>query len=454
MNGMHSLAETRREDAPLIQAGQSAGRLASVAAFHDELRARFGPEAAYWRHEIYFLCVRRGGRLALRARAIAALLRDVVMLFLGGFGPRASKEARLLAIATLKGASGFGAVEAPLSIASQYGPTALICHPRVRGERLAAARVCFAEPLEIFKALRAGARLLTVDSPQIDKLIVATTVARGLVWKACWNRTLRRHHSPVLLLHNDFDMMSASAIGALDSSNSAICIQHGVPTDEFFPCNAGTQVVWGRACRRVYQDSGFTGRLIEDAVNHYRRVQNRRTADLQCVPTRLLLLSQTHTPIYGIELGPYFTGFAQALIARRVPLQVLLHPNEFKGSSMYGSGIEVCVPPHKDLVQAAPPALVLGYSSTALIDAALVGHYVVGVDWPVKTSIGAFHVSSPPLKVKDADEAAALFEKLRADEDARRQFVDRQNEWLSSTFTVSRDFEEIVKQLLDGVHAS
>ncbi len=161
-------------------------------------------------------------------------------------------------------------------------------------------------------------------------------------------------------------------------------------------------------------------------------------------PQKLQVISQTHTPVYGIDLKPRFEELAEVLASQmgQGMLQILLHPGEVGNGGVYRhiDASLIAPPPHDILRVASPLCLVVGFISTALLEAACAGHYVVGMDWLATASMGAQQVGAPPVRVHDAAGALALWGRLRESAEARTQHMAAQRAWLTRTFTASGAF--------------
>lgn len=407
--------------------------------FFPLLQQIYGEAAAVARHEIFFLH-RPQGRLPSRLRAIAALLRDAGLLY---YAPRPiASNATTYAVVTLAGASGYGTIKRAMDALA--ASCELITHPRMRIDGKMQHRPARPPLRAVRSALVQAGNALAVKRNGISRIIVASCVVRHALWQASWRAFYRQH--PAMkrcLLHNDFDMMSSACVSALSPELEMICIQHGIPTDEFFPTRAPTQVVWGETSRAVYAQH-HSDRLIVDALG---RGQLQATADV--APQALQIISQTHTPLYGLHLQAHFEALATALMphATRLNLQILLHPQEVGKRTIYRSfnSQQIARPPHSSLHFATPICLLIGYASTALIDAALTGHYVAAMDWPATASAGARAVCTPPARCANAADVLALWRSLRESDTARAAHHEAQRQWLAATFTASGALQHLIE---------
>lgn len=390
-------------------------------------RQQFGDEVADVRHELFFLASGRT-RLSAGLRAFAALLRDTRLLLRGGacFDPNIKPVALLLA--TLPGANGWGTLARSLPALTEAGYTPVVlAHPRL-GSQL------FTSGLQVLRPARAdGATLLAALRVFVGSLLksrpllLASCLARRRLWQGSLRRTLG-NSGGVLLLHNDFDMMSSAAMG---HGMPAICLQHGIPTDEFFPTRAQWYVTWGGASRRAFEAGGScASQLVEDALG-----RDSVPPCAPAIPVGLSLLSQTHAQVLGEGIGATLQAFAQALLRLDPHARILLHPQEqqpYKG----GAALATHRAPHLELQPGGCVSrLVMGYCSTAMIEAALAGHWVVALQLKLEGNGPARGALAAPLQAETAEQAVALYRRLQEDADFRREAGEAQARWLLDSFS-------------------
>ncbi|SIS74365.1 hypothetical protein [Insolitispirillum peregrinum] len=387
----------------------------SFAAFVAALLRDHGPEAAEVRHELFFQSHKPFPTL----RGWGAVLRDARLLAKGKAGAVIRQEKPLaVLVATLAGASGWQTLARALPALRQAGlQPVILAHPRLP-DALFPADIPLMRPL--------GGRLRAGVSD--GKCGVRAARLRLSMWQAAIDRTLHGLHG-VLIMHNDFDMMSTAC---LSRGWPTVCLQHGIPTDEFFPCRADYQVVWSELCRRAFLKAGVPPeRVIVDALG---RGEEGGLAP-SGPPQDIAVVSQQQAVIFGNQLPFALTGFVSELVATGLPVQVLLHPAE-RGRSSYGSA-PVSVPPHARLVRGSAPAMVLAYCSTMALEAAALGHWVVTLDWSFDGNQLARRVAQPPLKVHTPLEVVRLFHRLGQDDAFRAEWAEQQRTWLTDSFSAS-----------------
>lgn len=400
----------------------------SFAEYLAELRLRYGDEAADVRHELFYLAEGRAPLVA-GMRAFGALLRDAWLLMRhSGQELRPGEARQAILVTTLQGASGWGTQERslPSLAAAAYEPV-ILAHPRLPAAsfpaHLRVVRPARPGGATLLAALRVFGGALLRRWP----LLLACCLARRYLWRVSLGRTLDGS-AGVLLLHNDFDLMSRAALG---HGLPAICLQHGVPTDEFFPVRADWYLIWGGRSRDAFRSMGAAAdRLVEDALGRY--------ADASPVlepPHGLSLLSQTHAQILGRHIGPALRDFADALAGLDPQARILLHPLE-REPYVGDTARAIRRPPHSELrAGACPPRVVMGYCSTAMLEAAAAGHWVVGLMLPLEGNEAARAMLSPPLRAETAEQAVALYHRLQRDAVFREESAQAQARWLRASFS-------------------
>lgn len=397
--------------------------------FVDDLVQRYGMEAAGARHEIFFITQRRSW-LPARMRALLAGLRDAWLCF--RLPSATSLPASVVAIASRPGPSGLAALGPILRALSGRGVAqVLVVHPRLRetSRQRVPSRPAGPAWRHALAALRTGFAAAGTES-----FIVRCCLFRLRLWRGAWQATLSGRPRGCLVLHNDFELFNVAAIEAGEGRWDSLCVQHGLPTDEFFPTRARLQLVWGETSRAAYAGRGTPPDSLR--CGPARDLAQRRAEH----PTTVRLVSQTHTSIYGRSLVTDFVELAEAF-AERFPdperFAILLHPEEVRLGHPYGAGLSTAFcrhPPHAELGPDARPALIVGFCSTALIEAACRGHLVIGMDWDVPMSQAALAVGRPLLTAPDAGALCDLLNRLLADGALFAEAMSRQEKWLQRTF--------------------
>lgn len=397
--------------------------------FRERLVALCGMEAAGARHEIFFILGRRS-RLPAVLRALLAALRDAWLCL--RLPAATTPSASVVAVASRRGPSGLGALSPSLrSLDENRIHWTLIAHPRLRGAR--GARLP-ARPAAWAWRRATAALWMSLDMAGAEAFVVRCCLFRLRLWHGAWTATLSGGQGGFIVLHNDFELFNVAAIEAGAGRWDSLCVQHGLPTDEFFPTRARLQMVWGETSRTAY---AALGTAPEALLFGPARSWEHSSAE---APVSIRLVSQTHTPVYGRLLSPDFVALAEAL-ARRFPdperFTILLHPEEVRLGHPYRSETLAAfcrAPPHAELHDGARPALLVGFCSTALVEAACRGHLVIGMEWEVPASRAALTIGRPPLTAPDARALCELLERLLTERSAQAEAMALQADWLRRTF--------------------
>jgi hypothetical protein len=393
-----------------------------------ELHRRFGEEAADVRHELLYLAA---GRTPLKAglRALGALLRDIRLL-LQNNGPRLKplEGRQAVLLTTLAGTSGWGALQRtiPLLEAAGYEPV-ILAHPRLPEQVFPPERPVFRPARVDSWAWCAALHVFLTTLCQRKPLLIACCLTRRRLWAGSLRATLKGSRG-VILLHNDFDLMSRAAIG---QGVSTLCVQHGVPTDEFFPTRADWYLVWGDNSRAAFdaQPDSLT-QLVEDGLGRGSKPDIALTP-----PQGISLLSQTHAHVLGDDIHQALNDFAKALLDHAPSARILLHPLEvtpYTGAAALATRRA----PHPELqAKTEASCLVVGYCSTAMLDAALAGHWVVALQLPLQGNLAARSILAAPLRAKTAQQVVELYQRLHEDAAFRHEIAEAQAQWLRSSFS-------------------
>lgn len=405
----------------------------SFRDFLADLTAEFGPDLLGVRHEVYFTARRRGQwqpKVLQGVRALAALALTIFDLMIRPGPRRIEGEVDGFLVASLPGENGWQGLRPLLNQAqATQMKVAALWHPRLgrRDVKKEVAVYWLPRPVlkDFWNAIAQALPYLRRKHPTVGSLAAAAIFVRGQLWRAAWRR-LAKSHPVALALHNDFDLMGASAV---ESGLPAMLIQHGTPTDEFFPIRAGVVAAWGRLSAQVLA-SGLSPdqQMLEDGMG---RLERAAPSMLES-PDEIILLSQTHTDLYGSALKGKLIDLAERLEALQLPHTVWLHPAEGAAPGPYRRALAA---PHPELTRVGnAPKLVIGFSSTALIDAALAGHYVLGLDGDFPGSRAAQAVSRPPVRIADAEALAVLWSELQSSHEGRIRLDRSRRAWIEESF--------------------
>jgi hypothetical protein len=409
----------------------------SFAKFVVDLRDRYGVEAAGARHEIFFIH-QRSGWLGPGLRAFLAALRDAALCL--GLRKSVAAPAAVIAVSSRAGFHGLEALR-PFIADLELRDIAysLIVHPRLRASVAAASP---GRPLS--PAWLHALQAFHVPFPHPDRraFVVRCCLFRLRLWQGAWSRVLGGEQRGSLILHNDFELFCVAALRAGAGRWLGICVQHGLPTDEFFPTLAQRHIVWGDSSRLAYIAQGTP----PDAI-HFGPERRLVTRAGHTAPSEVCLVSQTHTPVFGRSLAKDFLQLAERLAdAATGPdaFAILLHPEEVRlGHPFAGTRLAgwCRLPPHRELrAGAKASSIVVGFCSTALIEAARQGHLVIGMNWPVEASQAALSVGRPANLADNAEQLCGMLERLLADPAEWARMLRIQDEWLARSFAHGEDW--------------
>lgn len=413
----------------------------TFSEYVDALRQRFGDAATDVRHELFFLQAGRSP-VAAGARALVALLRDAWLL-LRHTGPdlKLQGERQVILLVTLAGMNGWGTLQRALPTLAASGYTPLVLkHPRLAANDVAPGLRSIQPARVTARTWLSALRIFIVTLCQNRPLLLACCLARRTLWAGSLHRTLAASRG-VLLLHNDFDLMSRAAIG---HGLPVICLQHGAPTDEFFPINADWYVVWGATSRQAFEANGCLPiQLVEDSLG-----RGAMPVEPLHPPAGIALLSQTHAQVLGKGINEALRVFADDLLQSAPAASILLHPLEgqpYKGTA----ALATRRPPHAVLqARATASQLIVGYCSTAMLDAALAGHWVVALQLPLAGNLAARSLLAAPLRAESVEEVLAIYQRLRNDTAFRSDIADAQAQWLRESFsTDSAGLTKLLQQI-------
>lgn len=391
--------------------------------FVTALQQRFGDDVADVRHELFFLLA-RGPRLA-GWRGCAAFLRDAWLLLRSPSSTVEIAPTAVILVATLAGESGWGTLARALGrVPARHA--VILAHPRLRADIFPTDLPLVRPARPSWACMRGVVFTFAQAWVRYRSLLLASCLARRQLWRMSMSRTLEGCRG-VRLLHNDFDLMGSAA---LNQGGATVCLQHGLPTDEFFPVRADWYVLWGATSHRAFIAAGCSEqRLVEDALGRDAGVPIPSAA-----PVGLSLLSQTHAPIFGGDLAAWLRQFAEELLELEPGLRILLHPQELQPYP--GTAERVCTrPPHAEFGPGAEPRLVMGSCTSALFDAARAGHWVVRLAAPVSGNEAALAVLDVPLVVERVEEVLSLYDRLCNDPGFRQDVAQAQMTWLRESFS-------------------
>ena len=76
----------------------------------------------------------------------------------------------------------------------------------------------------------------------------------------------------------------------------------------------------------------------------------------------------------------------------------------------------------------------ISYCSTAIIEAMLSNHIVIGIDINAQNSINTYNLYSPPIKVKNASQFIKLYKEIKNNNKLINEILNKQKKYLYKLF--------------------
>jgi hypothetical protein len=290
-------------------------------------------------------------------------------------------------------------------------------------------------------------RLLKAAPPSLrtllsaSQLVVQTLLARSYFYESFLERRFAQDSLQAVVTHNDFTSLSYLA-GEVARRQGIpdFTLQHGFPSQEYFPASASHYLVWGRAFEQAMKIHALNGtrfvatgapRLDAIAVKKEKRSAAReKLLGLRLIAPQklnLLFLSQGHSAAFSVEDHGKIINLI-ALLARQDWLQVLVrrHPQESGAPSSAHLAGAVIVPREISLVDAVLASdVVVSVNSTSMLEAALLQVPVLQLALPgFENRLGALRF---PRQISGLASACTELQRLR-DPKERDQCVCEQQE--------------------------
>jgi hypothetical protein len=238
-------------------------------------------------------------------------------------------------------------------------------------------------------------RLLETCSPALRAPVIASQrVLRALLLRAYhygnfYERLFRATAPRGVITHNDFTALSYLAGAAARRQGIAdFTLQHGFPSQEYFPAAASHYLVWGEKFQEAMSGRALNGthfavtgtprldswRFREDDKTVARQKLGRLGL-LQPGKLQVLFLSQSHTPVFSSQEHQQILAWVAGLAEESwIHMLVRLHPQETKGGlrryPAFRSAAQL--PRQISLAESVLAAdVVISVNSTAMLEAAL-----------------------------------------------------------------------------------
>lgn len=400
----------------------------------EHLAGKYGEDLWDIRHELFFILGKKNPLL----RGIFSSIRDCIYLLVRRNNQKYTANSIYFGV-SLSGHSGWGALDgiynriskeciAPIHVVSGRCGVNKVSGPILKKLN----RVTITQVIRSFFQ----ACSLIRNSWCAEGVLVLFLYWRHLLWCYAWENTIVGTRN-VLFTHNDFDMALYAGIKVFKSKGISINVQHGIPTDEFFPPRADYQAVWGQRAMSIYTAESVDKErvLFWNPILGQDKVKEHTIKE----PMSISFISQSHTSIYGVDMlkisKPIVEELRSACLQRGIQFNVLLHPSEGQPKkNLYGEGCKLSLPPHKVLLDSDVTTLLVGFSSTAFIDGHLSGQYILGIQFEPTQSRQAYSLIKPATIVEGIDQVIEVYHRLKESARTRKLFMDDQKRWYQGIF--------------------
>jgi hypothetical protein len=240
-------------------------------------------------------------------------------------------------------------------------------------------------------ALRATSPQAMQPALRASTLVLRGLMVRAYIYEAMYERIFSQARPLAVITHNDFTSLSYLAGEAARGHGVPdFTLQHGFPSQEYFPACASHYLVWGPRFRELLARSESNTQFAEVGaprldplarpVDNLERPQLRRNGHLQ-----VLFLSQSHSPAFTPQEHQRTLALV-AELAKEPWLRLLVrrHPQESTRAFRHpGFRRAHFLSPRLSLRGCVESAdVVLSVNSTAMLEAALMGAPVLQLALP------------------------------------------------------------------------
>jgi len=272
--------------------------------------------------------------------------------------------------------------------------------------------------------------------------VLQTLLVRAYLYENFYENLFARATPRSVITHNDFTALSYLA-GEVARRKAIpdFTLQHGFPSQEYFPVSASHYLVWGALFQQMMSGRALNGTLFTVAgaprldviTNAEERKQAAREKLLRArliVPGKLnvLFLSQSHSPVFSSNEHGQIVSLAGSLAQEFwVHMMVRPHPQESEKTLRSYSGLRraAVLPAKISLADALLASdAVISVNSTAMLEAALLDVPVLQLALPpLESRLGVLRF---PRQARDLASAHAELWSLRDSRERSRWIASQQ----------------------------
>ncbi|HZS26198.1 MAG TPA: hypothetical protein VFB76_03140 [Candidatus Angelobacter sp.] len=275
--------------------------------------------------------------------------------------------------------------------------------------------------------------------------VMQTLLVRAYLYREVYERLFAENRSlAAVITHNDFTTSSYLAcIVAREAGVKSFTLQHGFPTQEYFPTSAEHYLVWGQRFRDyMAARSGMQSNLIVAGAPRFdglAKARNSRSAmrlkreenGANCGRCDVVFFSQSHSPLFSeAEHRLILAALKPLLDDHRFHVVVRLHPQETEKRFRRLSGLDriTIAPRDLSLQETLSSAdVAISCNSTAMLEAMALDVPVVQIaPEELRDRLG---IMEPCGVARNGQELKQCLQSLLVAE-RRHNFSEKQNQLL------------------------
>lgn len=386
----------------------------------------------FFRNELFFNLIYKKKNFLI---AFISLIRDF-FVFIGYPEPQKTNK---IFFFTLPNQSGFKIFKnLPF-----FNKKNLVKAPLNRNKGIKSESLKFFPSIKFFKFFYTVVNL--IGWKKNDGIIIFFYVLRLSLIVSIWRFYLLKNNQKkvYIYLHNDFDIYNAALIflvkqNLIDNLQIDIfCLQHGIPTDEFFPTKSPQYFLWSKKMYDLFKIKDLKFKKSKFKIFRFKELllYKSKKKKKYFLDPKLYFVSQGHTKIYGNKANLSLIKFYNKLSKEYANTHCLLHPSENKKDNIYLSkhSNHIHEFPH-DFSFKNKIKVYLCFCSTAMIEIMKNNHIVIGIDIKVDQSKKTYDYFKPPLTIKKPYQIIDILNKINYDNSYFHELIENQNKYLRSIF--------------------